>query len=128
MILGIKTDSPTCELALIENGQTQRHSWEAGRGLAKGLLAFIEDKLAETKKDWDDVHGIIVFQGPGSFTGLRIGITVANAIAYASDIPIVASESENWLTTGAERLEKGENDSLVMPKYGAEPHITQARK
>ncbi|HYG83394.1 MAG TPA: tRNA (adenosine(37)-N6)-threonylcarbamoyltransferase complex dimerization subunit type 1 TsaB [Verrucomicrobiae bacterium] len=129
MILAIKTDTPTCEIQLVpENGQPHMYTWEAGRELAKGLLAFIEAKLTEAGTDWDSVSGIIVFKGPGSFTGLRIGITVANTIAYASDIPIVGTGGDTWATDGLKRLQNSENDKLVLPEYGAEPHITKAKK
>jgi tRNA threonylcarbamoyladenosine biosynthesis protein TsaB len=41
-----------------------------------------------------DIEGVVCFKGPGSFTGLRIGLTVGNALAYAQNIPVVASKSK----------------------------------
>jgi tRNA threonylcarbamoyladenosine biosynthesis protein TsaB len=69
-----------------------------------------------------------VFQGPGSFTGLRIGITVANAIAYAQSVPIVGTRGEHWMADGIKRLQSGQNDTRVMPYYGADPNITKPGK
>ncbi|HEX6258821.1 MAG TPA: hypothetical protein VFZ48_05050 [Candidatus Saccharimonadales bacterium] len=129
MIVGLKTDSPTCELTFVyENGERYAHAWKADRELAKGLLSYIEQQLETQAKDWDDIKGLVVFKGPGSFTGLRIGITVMNAIAYASDLPIVGGDGKDWLEHGVERLQKGDNDKIVLPEYGAEPHITKPRK
>ena len=68
------------------------------------------------------------FQGPGSFTGLRIGLTVGNALAYGYTVPIVATQEPHWLETGIERLLNGENDTRAMPFYGADAHITVQKK
>jgi hypothetical protein len=76
----------------------------------------------------DELSGLIVFTGPGSFTGLRIGVTTLNAIAYAEDISVVGVGGENWLEKGVKRLQNGENDKIVTPNYGAEPNISKPKK
>jgi tRNA threonylcarbamoyladenosine biosynthesis protein TsaB len=75
-----------------------------------------------------EVTGIIIFRGPGSFTGLRIGISTANALAYANNIPIVGATGENWRESGLKKLRKKQNDAIVLPEYGAEPHATIPKK
>lgn len=130
MILALKTDSMIAEITLIdESGKViSQDIWEAGRSLAKDLLAHIEALIA-THSSWNDCRGVIVFQGPGSFTSLRIGITTANTIVYAQDIPIVGEhDPTNWIADGVARLERGENDRMVLPHYGADPHITAPKK
>ena len=77
---------------------------------------------------WHDVQGIAVFQGPGSFTGLRIGLTVGNALSNSYRLPIVAQQDPQWLETGIQRLLKGETDDLALPFYGADAHITPPKK
>jgi tRNA threonylcarbamoyladenosine biosynthesis protein TsaB len=99
-----------------------KKTWEAGRGLARTLLSEIEQFLPD--KDWQKLEGLIVYTGPGSFTGLRIGISTLNTIAYAEKIPIVGTTGENWLEIGQKRLQNQENDKIVIPNYGAEPNIT----
>ena len=74
------------------------------------------------------MDGIVCFQGPGSFTGLRIGLTVANALAYGLNVPVVACQDPHWLEIGVARLAKGESDHLALPFYGAEAHITPQKK
>jgi tRNA threonylcarbamoyladenosine biosynthesis protein TsaB len=129
MNLTLRTDNPGAEIGLY-NGDKQLsyHKWRADRQLAKELLKVIHQQLTAQKADWQDITGVAVFEGPGSFTGLRIGLTVANAIAYGLQIPVVATQGDDWLTKGLARLQKGEDDKVVLPHYGAEAHISQPKK
>lgn len=128
MILLLDTSTPVCKLSLVEGDWRYDTSWESGRGLADGLLAFLQTELEGQGKTWQDVSGLVVFKGPGSFTGLRIGITVTNTLAYANNWPIVGAMGEGWQGEGLSRLTAGENDSVVLPEYGGEANITQPRK
>lgn len=129
MILCLDTSQPESTLALY-SGQdaVAEHAWAAHRTLATGLLKTIDDFLAQNNTAWKDVHGIVVFRGPGSFTGLRIGLTVMNAFAYSYDIPIVGSMGDAWIHDGISRLTNQENDYSVMPEYGAPARITSPKK
>lgn len=130
MILALRTDSPTAQLALYNQDGTKlaAREWLAERRLAHELLGVLENFLAEHDATWNDLTGLVVYTGPGSFTGLRIGITVMNTIAYGQSIPIVGVTGDSWSETGASRLQAGENDHMVMPEYGAPARITQPRK
>ena len=99
--------------------------WQADRTLAHDLPGEV-DKLVNG--NYGQLSGIIVYKGPGSFTGLRIGITVANAIAYGQSLPIVAVAGDNWLADGVNQLKDGADDKIALPEYGAAPHITPPRK
>ena len=55
---------------------------------SQALLTFIDEKLKKDKKTIDDVSEIEVNVGPGSFTGLRVGLAVANTIGWVRGIPI----------------------------------------
>jgi len=128
MILLLDTSSPTCRLSMIEGEWRYDSMWEAGRELAKGLLGFLDQEISFQEKSWDDVKGLVVYQGPGSFTGLRIGITVFNTLAYSRVLPIVGTTGEDWRAQGLKRLENGENDEVVLPEYGGEANITTPKK
>ena len=129
MYLGIRTDSPTAEFYLYEGTELRaEESWKADRQLAYGLLSKLEDFLAEHKSSFSDLSGLFVYHGPGSFTGLRIGITVANTIAYAQSIQIVGCGDDSWRETAVQRLKNGESDDAVLPFYGAEARITKPKK
>ena len=128
MILLLDTSTPTCFVTLVEGDLRTTYQWEAQRELAHGLLKYLKDTLAETGKTWNDLSGIVAYQGPGSFTGLRIGITVLNTLAYSLKIPIVGAMGSDWKETGLARLSQSENDSIVLPEYGGEANITTPRK
>ncbi len=128
MILLIDTSTPVCKLSLVEGEWSFSSEWEAGRGLAKGLLGHLDETLATQGKQWKDVTGLVVFKGPGSFTGLRISATVFNTLAYTNTLPIVGTTGDDWQLMGVERLSRSENDEIVLPEYGGEANITQPRK
>jgi tRNA threonylcarbamoyladenosine biosynthesis protein TsaB len=124
MILALHTGTPFCGLFVKKQGEWQDFSWQADRTLADNILGKIQDSAGSVA----DINGIIVYQGPGSYTGLRIGLTVANTLAESLAIPIVGVAGESWKEDGESRLEKGDNDRIVMPVYGGLPHITTPRK
>jgi tRNA threonylcarbamoyladenosine biosynthesis protein TsaB len=128
MILLLDTSTSECKVGIATSGQLSWHTWQADRGLAKGLLAYVRDVLSEYGGTFQDVSGIGVFKGPGSFTGLRIGITVTNTFADAMQIPIVGFEGASWADDALAALELGDNHKIVMPTYGSDAHITKPRK
>lgn len=128
MILFLDTSTPVCKLSFVESDWRYDSTWESGRGLAKGLLAYLETELSSQGKKWSDVTGLAVFKGPGSFTGLRIGITVMNTLADANRWPIVGTTGDDWQQVASQRLEAGETDGIVLPEYGGEANITTPRK
>ncbi len=129
IIFSLRSDNPQAEIA-IHNGTIliARHTWEAHRQLAETLHIKIEALFAEAKVSWSAVDGIIVYEGPGSFTGLRIGMSVANALAASFHIPIVASAGENWIHLGLEQLVRGDTNTSIIPNYGSVPNITVQKK
>lgn len=128
MILLLNTSNFECRLALIDGDWRYESKWESGRELAKGLLGYIQSQLESQGKSWSDISGLGVFRGPGSFTGLRIGITVLNTVAYSENIPIIGETGEDWQVKAVSRLLAGENDKIVLPEYGGEANITLPRK
>lgn len=124
MIILLDTSTATCFLTVVDDEARQDFEWQAGRTLARGLLKFLEEKTGDLR----DISGIGVMKGPGSFTGLRIGLTVANTLADSLNIPIVGAMGEDWREMALKKLRAGENERIVMPEYGAAAHITAPRK
>ncbi len=128
LILTIRTDNPEAELGLYQDEtQLAYEVWHAHRELSDTIHKKIKALLESQQKDLRDIEGIVCFQGPGSFTGLRIGLTVADALAYGLDVPIVATQ-DDWIEQGIARLKSGKNDRIALPHYGAPVHITQQKK
>jgi tRNA threonylcarbamoyladenosine biosynthesis protein TsaB len=92
------------------------------------LLARIQDLCQKNELDFKDIQGIVGFKGPGSFTGLRIGLSVANALAYGMQIPIVDAKGSNWQRSGIAKLLSGYSQKIILPEYNSEPNITKPRK
>lgn len=129
IILALKTDQPEAEICLYNDDMLlKKETWTAHRQLAETIHTKIAKLLKDCGKNWQDIEGIVCFKGPGSFTGLRIGLSLANATAYGVDAKIVSEQGNDWQRTGVKRLLVGETEVVVMPEYGAEAHITQQRK
>ncbi len=130
MILTIRTDKPYAEIGLYDQqAQLSYKKWSAHRQLAESLHKVIRDELAGQGRALTDLTGIIVYEGPGSFTGLRIGISVAQALGYGLGVPVVACGDENWIEDGQTRLQSGiAPDTPISPVYGADPNITAQKK
>ncbi len=129
LILTIRTDKPEAEIGLFENTEKLVYlTWPAHRELAETIHTKIRLLLEEHSKQLKEIGGLVVFKGPGSFTGLRIGASVADTFADSLKVPIVGTTGEKWISDGIAGLTNGQNDATVMPEYGAEPHITAPRK
>ena len=128
MILAAKTADKMAEIVLFDKDIVAREEWLADREMAKGLLGQIETVLENNGLTWKDLTGLIAYKGPGSFTGLRIGLTTLNAVAYSLGAPIVGVQGDNWILDGSALLHDGNNHEMVVPEYGADPRITSPRK
>ena len=110
MKMYLDTSTPETILKLDD----KEYRWNSGRDLAEKLHEFLRDKLAENGKTWQDIEEITFMSGPGSFTGLRIGAAVVNALASELNIPLYNH--------------KGEKVPLILPDYGREANITAPKK
>ena len=129
LLLTIRTDKPEAEIGIYKDGEQVAYEvWPAHRELAETVHIKIKEILNKSSIDLKDIGGIVVYQGPGSFTGLRIGLSVANALAYALQIPVVGSTNDDWIEQGIKKLGSNGNDRTVMPLYGAPAHVTHSRK
>ncbi|MDQ5972546.1 MAG: tRNA threonylcarbamoyladenosine biosynthesis protein TsaB [Patescibacteria group bacterium] len=129
IFLSIKTDQPKAEVALLVEGEPKVElTWEAHRQLAETLHSKIAELLKANHRTLKDLDGIVCYKGPGSFTGLRIGMSVGNALAYGLGIPVVGAAGSDWQEEGVARLATGENEKSALPEYGGEIHITKPRK
>ena len=124
MIILLDTSTATCRLTTVDGESSNNFEWEAGRTLARGLLSFIQEKVGDVK----NISGIGIMRGPGSFTGLRIGMAIANTLADGLGVPIVGETGDSWRESALGRLSSGEDDQVILPFYGGDAHITKPKK
>lgn len=129
IILSIKTDQPKAYLGLWRGQELiDEISWPAHRELSDTIHTQITALLAKSNLKLSNIEGLLVFRGPGSFTGLRISVTVFNSLAYGLGIPIVGSKGSDWQEKGIQHLLGGQDNNIVVPYYGAEANISFPKK
>lgn len=93
-ILCIETGTDICSVALSENGKlTALRESSGGRDHARCLAVYVDELLRENSIRPQDLSAVAVGKGPGSYTGLRIGVSFAKGMCYALGIPLVAVDS-----------------------------------
>ncbi len=94
-ILNLETATKNCSVSISQNGQTIlfKEMAEAGYSHAEKLHVFIEECLKESNITFKDLSAIAVSQGPGSYTGLRIGVSAAKGLCFALDLPLIAVDT-----------------------------------
>jgi tRNA threonylcarbamoyladenosine biosynthesis protein TsaB len=129
IILCIRTDKPEAELHLYkDNVCVEVLTWQAHRQLAETIHSKIDELLAESGIALADIGAIVYFKGPGSFTGLRIGASVAATLAYSLEKGIVYSSGDDWISGGVNRVLDRDFDESVDLEYGQPVRITQQKK
>ncbi|NJB81601.1 tRNA (adenosine(37)-N6)-threonylcarbamoyltransferase complex dimerization subunit type 1 TsaB [Wenyingzhuangia aestuarii] len=116
LILNIETSTKNCSVGLSKNGVCIALK-EANNGdysHAEKLHVFIEELLKEQQLKITDLDAIAVGKGPGSYTGLRIGVSAAKGLAYAAAIPLIAVDTLTALAT-THQITKG----LIVPMIDA---------
>ena len=115
-ILNIETATKNCSVTLAKNGVTisYREIAEEGYSHAEKLHVFIEEIISESEITFQDLNAIAVSQGPGSYTGLRIGVSAAKGLCYALNIPLIAIDTLQSLAAQIEAT-----DGIIIPMIDA---------
>ncbi|EIA09433.1 tRNA (adenosine(37)-N6)-threonylcarbamoyltransferase complex dimerization subunit type 1 TsaB [Flavobacterium frigoris] len=94
-ILNIETSTKNCSVSIAKAGKTIicKEIAEEGYSHAERLHVFIEASLKEAGITYKDLSAIAVSQGPGSYTGLRIGVSAAKGLCFALDLPLIAVDT-----------------------------------
>ena len=116
IILNLETATKNCSVALAKDGKTIacKEIAEQNFSHAEKLHVFIEELLAENNLKFTDLNAIAVSQGPGSYTGLRIGVSSAKGFCYALNIPLIAMDTLQLLAKQVQ-IEEG----IIIPMIDA---------
>lgn len=102
LLLHIETATEVCSVALSEGDRLLAVCESAdGNSHSKNLLPFIDELCRESGRALRDIDGVSVSVGPGSYTGLRIGVSTAKGIAYALQVPVMAVGTLESIAYGA---------------------------
>lgn len=129
LTITLRTDKPEAEIGLYEgNKKLDYINWAAHRELAETINQKIDNMLSKNDKTLKSINCLVVYKGPGSFTGLRIGLSVANALAYSNELKIIGTTGMDWIEDGINQLLKNKNDKVVIPEYGSALHYKKSVK
>ena len=115
MQLSIDTSTDTAGLVLVRDGYILAElTWRCGQNHTRQLMPNLEHLLHQLELNPAEITGIIVARGPGSFNGLRVGISAAKGLAFSLDVPIVGISSLE-----AEAYQHAETGLPVCPIFNA---------
>jgi tRNA threonylcarbamoyladenosine biosynthesis protein TsaB len=115
-ILNIETATKNCSVALAKEGITVlcKEIAEEGYSHAERLHVFMEEIIKEAGIGFQDISAIAVSQGPGSYTGLRIGVSAAKGLCFALGVPLIAVDTLQVLA-----LQAKVSSGLIIPMLDA---------
>ena len=115
MLLAIDTSTDTASLALVQDSQALAElTWRCEQNHSVELLPRLADLLGRSKSNLQSISSIIVAKGPGSFNGLRVGVSTAKGLAFSLGIPIVGIS-----TLEVEAYQHAETNLPICPIFNA---------
>jgi tRNA threonylcarbamoyladenosine biosynthesis protein TsaB len=117
--LQIETATTVCSVALTRDGSVLAYKQLDERNIhAEIITLFIEELITAAGMQYRDLDAIAVSSGPGSYTGLRIGVSTAKGLCYALDKPLIAIETLSAMADGI-IAEGVDNQTLLCPMIDA---------
>ena len=120
LILCIETATETCSIALSQDGIClKEHTLDEHMRHSSALTPMIKALLGDTEHSLSDLSAVCVSNGPGSYTGLRVGVSTAKAICYAHRIPLIAVSSLKSIAYGVRQQLPKDYTGLIVPTIDA---------
>ncbi|SDB57703.1 tRNA threonylcarbamoyladenosine biosynthesis protein TsaB [Flavobacteriaceae bacterium MAR_2010_188] len=115
-ILNIETTTTNCSVSISKDGILigLKQDADSNYSHAESLHVFIESLLKECGVDKSSISAVAISEGPGSYTGLRIGTSSAKGICYALDIPLIATSTLRGLAMKVSQM-----DGIIIPMLDA---------
>ena len=117
LILNIETATKNCSVSLSYEGEilAVKELNDGNYSHSENLHVFIEEVLSSKSKSYDEIDAIAVSKGPGSFTGLRIGVSAAKGLCYSLDKPLISISTLASLTNAV----VVESNAIIIPLLDA---------
>lgn len=121
LILALETSTKNCSVALAENGKLLSFRAQSSDGYihAEMLHVFIHEVMQEAKVKFADLSGVAVGAGPGSYTGLRIGVSAAKGLCYTLNIPLISFNGLHILAAQFAASHSLSAEALIIPMIDA---------
>jgi len=131
-ILAIDTTESETGIGVAKNTGNEIKTWVSVRNQSKELLPNIDKLLKKNKIKSEQLKWVAVNLGPGSFTGLRVGISVANTFGYGLNIPVIgkaniAGDAKARIESLLKLKTTSKSFKQVLPEYGRPPRITRPK-
>lgn len=116
MKLGIETSTRNCSVVLWDNRGRfySREKSETQFVHAEQLHNMIQEVITEANANWRDLEAVVIGRGPGSYTGLRIGVSCAKGICFSLQIPLYSISSLTLMVQSAPEVRSSKNVLAVM--------------
>ncbi len=108
-LLAVDTSTENCSVAIRWQNNFFSEAIESPREHSQRLLPFVEQMLQQAKTDLSQLDGLVVGVGPGSFTGVRIGVSMAQGLAFSAELPVFPVSSLQALAQQAIRKHNAES-------------------
>jgi tRNA threonylcarbamoyladenosine biosynthesis protein TsaB len=120
LILLLETATTTCSVALAQNGRIIALKEVNERNIhASHITLFIDEVMLNAEKKYSDLQAVAISKGPGSYTGLRIGVSTAKGLCYALDIPLIGIDTIEAMASGLINSIEIPDSGLLIPMVDA---------
>ncbi len=116
LILSIETSTMVCSVCISRNGELIGiKESEEEKSHAKNLTVFVDELMKENGFSYSDLDAVSISKGPGSYTGLRIGVSTAKGLCYAKNIPLIAINTLQAMANGM--ITKVESNEIIIDHF-----------
>jgi tRNA threonylcarbamoyladenosine biosynthesis protein TsaB len=119
VILAVETATGACSVALSNGSETYTRYSEQARAHSELAMGMVDAVLAESRCNVLDIEGLGVTIGPGSFTGLRIGFSIVQGLAFALDLPVAPVSTLKTLVATYQRSRADARKSVYLAALDA---------
>lgn len=114
MILCLETATPSCSVALVHDGAVLAFEEDTkGQNHSEKITLFIDAVMKKTGVSYNQLDAVAVSMGPGSYTGLRIGVSTAKGLCYAAEKPLIAIDTLHAMASGGKEIADSPSPILI---------------